>query len=138
GLLSPGLLGPGLLSLSLRRLTSVLGLCRPTGLRRLTGSGVSSLNLAGLGSLSLAGCPGSVLGLTTGVHLGLGHDNSFSPLFLAAPAPGTTWRHRCPGLTPAPVRRNTFPGGLVPGTRRHSGRGPRAGRLSRTPRTPAW
>jgi hypothetical protein len=24
------------------------------------------------------------------VHLGLGHDNSFSPLFLAAPAPGTT------------------------------------------------
>jgi hypothetical protein len=35
------------------------------------------------------------------VHLGLGHGNSFSPLFLAAPAPGTTWQHRSPGLTPA-------------------------------------
>src|SRR4029077_19070102 len=93
GLLGLGLLGLGLLGLGLRRLTSVLGLYRPTGLRRLTGfslsslslAGLSSLSLAGLSSLSLAGCPGSILGGTTGVHLGLGHGNSFSPLFLAAP-----------------------------------------------------
>src|SRR6185437_3902637 len=48
GLLGLGLLGLGLLGLGLRRLTSVLGLYRPTGLRRLPGFRLSSLNLAGL------------------------------------------------------------------------------------------
>jgi hypothetical protein len=41
------------------------------------------------------------------VHLGLGHDNSFSPLFLAAPAPELL-AAPVPGLTPAPVPRNAF------------------------------
>jgi hypothetical protein len=43
------------------------------------------------------------------VHLGLGHDNSFSPLFLAAPAPGTIRQHRSPGLTPASGPRDVIP-----------------------------
>ena len=118
-LLSPGLPGLGLLSLGLRRLTSILSLCRPTGFRRLIG--LHRLTGLSLNCLNLAGGRGSILWLTTGVHLGLGHDNSFSPLFLAAPGAGTTgstgprpypapgagrssWRGVAPARAVTPVR----------------------------------
>jgi hypothetical protein len=47
------------------------------------------------------------------VHLGLGHDNSFSPLFLAAPAPGTTGITGPPAL-PGASPQERLPGGMAP------------------------
>jgi hypothetical protein len=61
------------------------------------------------------------------VHFGLGHDNSFSPLFLAAPAPGAIPGSTGPPALPQRQAPEHLPGGMAPGTRRHSG-----------PRAPRW